>query len=984
MTPADAPAVSDDTVLGTPGAQLDSPFTGSSMPLVKDAATYAKVPIGAVYVNELGARKTKPLPVVNDQAGYDAIPEGGNYLNPKGQKKIKPKNEPVDLGTQTLFDMARDPETQQSILASHYGEGNVKRDASGYYVDDPTTGKRLRPGGKGGGFMGGLTRGAADLGAQVLPIAGAVGGAIAGAPAGGVGGFAGAGLGYAAGAEANQALLTLAGYQKPRTAGRMALDTAKEVVEGGAFEAGGRVLGTAAGSAAAALETGYDFGIKPAAQTLARSFAGTTPEIAKSVLPLAEKGYKVPPTMYAPEAPMAKLVMRAARYYGYDPAKQSVAELGPRDLRTLMTDLGVPEAEINPNPMARTAAVDYTKAGEAAYRRYNDMMAASDAKVSGMFQDLEAQARARGAEAATGHAAAVDQATAALNENRAIAKTIIDSQWRDIADAAKTLQNAPPGAKPGDMVRDFAGRLNAFRQAIGARFRKMYGDIDQLAGGETIDATGVAGQAQKFVDQLPEDIQRNHPALIRALADLQETGTLTYGQAHHLRSMLGDLANWQTLAPSFKNGQYKYFRGVLDDALHDPENTPVMQQAVQMLDATDAAYAAENARFKSPMLQRIIDWTESNLPPSPGKAAGQILAPGEEESRGEVRKIVGESPWNAVIGADVQASLDASKSTIPGRYDGKKFVSEFLDRDRAGILADYPPAVADLMRRQARYVEAFAKDKEMEVDLLPTDDFGTSMRKVYDAAKRMKELTDSNPVKAMEDEIKSIRERQKIAQAAANQGKLTDPLHPILSSGSAQLAAAAEKIAKSEDLVRAAASRFGRDSDEFQLIRQAFLKDLLTTESVEGAAKMHGRITGMTPEVQDLYFGFNTADALSVTRAFKELLTESEDLGGGIYATGSVTHPESAPIPGVRQMFPKAAPGFIKRIAVGKALDWLSRAMSAPGTVKFIAGNLKGTPEQQALAKSIIKRYADMGGAIGAGVGADMASQPKSAPRMAR
>ena len=59
-------------------------------------------------------------------------------------------------------------------------------------------------------------------------------------------------------------------------------------------------------------------------------------------------------------------------------------------------------------------------------------------------------------------------------------------------------------------------------------------------------------------------------------------------------------------------------------------------------------------------------------------------------------------------------------------------------------------------------------------------------------------------------------------------------------------------------------------------------------------------------------------------------------------------------------------------------LDKMTRLISSPGLVKFVAGALRGSAEEQEIAKEIIKKYATLGGAAGAGIGAAINERPKN------
>lgn len=891
----------------------------------------------------------------------------------------------IGFSNQVLYDMAPNDDVRRRILEKSFGPEAVKQDTEGFYVVQD--GKRLRPGG-GRGAWEGLKRGTAGAVASALPTVGAIGGAATGAPAGPAGAVAGAGVGYAAGEAANESLLTLAGYPTERTLMESTGHTLKNVATGGALEAGGGVLGAIAGAIPAGAKLGYETGVKPALQSIGRYVAGMSPDVAKQVLPLATEGVRVPPEIWAPEAPIMRRVMQASRAYGLDPVTPTVEKYAEKKVGQTLEDLGVPKEEIGP-VTRRTAAVDYAPAGEAVHRKYAQMLAESDARLNSAMSAFEESQRGLGAAAEATRAESLAAARKAMDENRTAAQKVVDATWKDIQSATTALKSGVPQENPGDLVRATAEKVVGLRQALGERYRKLYGDIDKMTGSASIDTTTARigpedetfhDATAKFMELLPEEIRNNHPALFRALHDVEETGELTFGQAHHLRSMLGDLANWDTLAPSFKNGQYKYFRGLLDDLLHAPNNPKLIRDAVEELDKVDAGYRSDFAKFNDKTIQGITNWTRSNLPPSAEKFAQGVLQPGMEETRGAVRSIAGPKIWDAIIGADMQAALDASKSLVPGQYDGGAFVKEFLRRDRDGLLADYPKATADLMRKQAQYVQAIAGDNKLDLNLLAEDSFTVAMRKAADAAAEVERLSKDKPMETFEAAIKKAKADHAAALAAGAESRVNDPLDALLSNRSAKVARSAQEITRHSELLEAAADKFGKDSPEFQLLRQTWLRDVLTTSDNAGLREMHGKVIGLTPAQQELYFGTKAEDVILVTRQLRDLLTHAEDFGGSLFAAGTVTHPESVPVPGAKQLIPKAAPGFVKRLTAGPMLKIASNMVTSPGLVKFLASAMRGNEEEQLLAKKIIADYARRGGYAGIIAGSALANGAPQQP----
>ena len=579
-------------------------------PRVSDQATYDAVRPGSDYLNPSGVKKTKPLaqetpptslPKVSDQASYDAVPEGSDYLNPQGAKKTKPASDNVGLGAQTLFDMAAgDPAKQKKILQAAYGD-NVQQDAQGFYIT--INGKRLRPSSGGGGISGALTRGTADVVSGALPAVGGTAGAAVGGGAGvfgagpvgaAAGGVAGSALGYAAGKEANRALLALAGFGDDS----MGLEKVPgELAEGALFDVGGQAAGRVAGQAAAAGKYGARYVAEATGlPKILRYVGGVTPESAERFGPLAEAGVHLPPQVAYPGAPILPILSSIGKRYDIDPVTPSLAQYASGEITSTAEALGIPKSELG-EPLKRTAEVDYAPAGQAMYARYADMLHASNADVTAKFDVAEAAARGQGAEAEAGRLTALAEAQKALETNQAISQGLVAQGFKDLHGTIAQLRSGLSTQNPGDLVRTMADKVTAARQAVSLRYQDLYGKWDQLYGNQVADVSGPAQAARDFLKDLPDDVQRNHPALVRAITQLDEADEegvapeITTGQLRHLRTMLGDLANWQTLAPSFKNGQIKYFRHVIDSSLN--QNLP--ESGVKMLDTLDTGYHSDMA-----------------------------------------------------------------------------------------------------------------------------------------------------------------------------------------------------------------------------------------------------------------------------------------------------------------------------------------------------------------------------------------------------
>src|SRR5581483_5486098 len=271
----------------------------NALPKIADQAGYDALQAGAEYLDPEGQKRRKAY-TVTDAKSYEAVPEGSHYTDPEGKVRLKPTYEGVDLTTQTLYDMSLNPKERRKALAAGYGAANVKEDPAGdLYVEKD--GKRYKPGHGKLATLGGF------VASEAAPTAGAVLGGIgggvlgtAGGPAGVIAGAAGgAGAGGAGGQAFNDLVLKLAGiYDRSvgQEAGNLAVTAAGSAVGEGA----GRVVTAAIPSVKAGIRRVTEQGPSVIADYLG---ASQTPDAAREALRLAERGVKVPPSAWAPEAP---------------------------------------------------------------------------------------------------------------------------------------------------------------------------------------------------------------------------------------------------------------------------------------------------------------------------------------------------------------------------------------------------------------------------------------------------------------------------------------------------------------------------------------------------------------------------------------------------------------------------------------------------------------------------------------------------------
>lgn len=957
---------------------VKSPAPASKAVSISTDREYELLQAGTFYTGPDGRERAKPW-YVSSEPDYDKVPEGANYIDPEGQLRQKPQYEGIGFTAQTLYDMALNDKEREKVLERSY-PGKVKRTTAKneFYVDDGGT---LRKPGRDFEATTGF------LAASALPVGGAVAGAIGGGVAGsavpGAGNVAGVALGGASGGilgqSFNDMILQLAGVYD-RTPDEEATNLALAGLSGGAGAGVGRGIGAMVPGIKAGVQS-----IGAAAPRAAAHFLGAGAEDTRMALSLAEKGVQVPPSAWAKEAPHLQNLVEVfdPAFHTQQPLLQSATKHYEESAGKVLEALGIKEPGSLTKP---TAAVSVDRVGASMLARAQEESVQADSRLRTILE----QNRAAAAAGRTEKLEAFEQQNQALREaereSREAAQQLIDLGFTDIQkDIDAAMRTAGAGGNSGELWWTVGEKLKAVKQGISARANKMYGEADMLAGEHRPNISGLPVIAEDFIKQLPEGFEGKYPDIVRKLRDLagvqNKAGEWikppvepTFGQLHNLRSVFRNNINYYDLTPDIREGAYKFFAQKVDRVLHDPHAVPELKAAAQSLDSADAFYRENMRPLTDKNIQAVVSGLESGLPADPKILFQTLVKEGRSELTSKVKEMVGPNLWAGVRAADVQEMLDASKSLIPGQVDGRAFARQVLDRHRGNMLeAVHGREASEKLLNQARSIEQLAG--RLDIPINPTDTLTSVIQRARVAAEATKAAVKQDPLGMLNKEMKQIENEHRRAQSALRAERRQDPLG-FLYDPTTGAAEAANKILGNEDLILAAAAKFGEQSPEFTLLRQAWAERLLR-DSIRPSEKL----VDISKEVQQVMFPGVTLDQAQLLAKEMDFLMETRSgmrgTAQGMSAMAKVENPW-ANIAGRGGLIGKTL-GEVSKIIPGSGpvgrswLGWYYKLMrdisTNPAFLRWVEKGLKGPPESQEAVRAMLQNWMQRGGVAGAGAG---------------
>ena len=964
---------------------------------VSTKAEYDALYPGRIFIDPQGVKRTKQWEVSNAE-DYEQVPEGVEYRDPEGALRTKPRSENIGFAAQALYDMAVNPTEKRKALARTYGDEFVKQNekTGEFYVEKE--GKTYRP--KGG--LGTLAAMAVPVSLATLGAIGGGGLGTAAEPGGGtlVGGMAGAAGGSILGQEFNDVVMQLAGTYD-RT-------PAEKLTEMG-LGAAASIAGGGVGRGLAAVAPGIKGGVRALGPQATAHFLGARlPETAMA-RQLAEKGEKqgtgvlgalgmsetdvqVPPSSHLFEAPhihnMAEVFDPA--FHTEKPFVESAARHYETEGRKLLEGVGVTREESLASP---TKATSSEKAGVSLLARARQESQVADERLQQAL-DARLNAAQQAAETKSTQLATTTQSLRQAEEqSRQAAQKLIDAGFVDIQkDVDQALAATKAGTSSGALWWQVGEKIREVRKGIMGRARKMYDEADALAGDHLPNTAGLSEDAENLLAQLPEGFEGKYPDIVKRIRDLagvkkidkegnvldewqKEPVQPTFGQLHNLRSVLRSNVNWYDLTPDVREGVYKLFSGKIDDVLHDVKAIEPLREASRALDRADAFYRENMGPLNDRNIQAVMNGLEAGMPADPKMLYNVLFKEGRSDLAKKVMDMVGPNLGAAIKAADVQEMLDASKSLVPGVIDGTTFAREVLTRDRANMLEPIHGAqMAAKLRRQAQDI-AMLQGK-LDIGARPRDTAIEVIERARTAAKAVKDAAQKDPLTTLQKDMRGIETSFKREAARLRQERNSSPLG-FLYNPTVGASEAVDRILGSEDLILAAAYKFGEQSPEFNLLRQVHVQRIL-----ENTMRPGERLAKISPEVQQIMFPGVTLDQMRTlakemdflmdTKAFK-----SQGAGSSMSAFSKVEHPLAGRLGTFVDPF-KLVPGAnpTARAALGSFYSLIRRFSTSPSFLRFVERGLKGNEQERAAVKQIVQRAMRRGHAIGTGVGETVFEQP--------
>lgn len=937
---------------------------------IKGDEDFAALDPGTKFIDPEGNRRVKPWTVKSD-ADFEAVPEGEQFIDPEGKTRQKPRYEGVSYTSNLLYNMAANDKERKKALEVSY-PGKVKELKEGeYYVEDEGGVKR-----KPKGFLGSP---GAFLGAQAAPVVGSIAGEIGGGLAGAVGGpagiFGGAVAGGAAGGAAgqgfNDAILQIAGIYD-RTAGEEATEL------GIAGAAGG--IGTGVGRGVGAAWPAVKGTVAKYAPKIVGNFLGVDEAGLKTAIGMREKGVDlVPPSMWAKEAPHIHNLVEVLdpAFRTQRPLVQSAEKHYETTAGGILEGMGVKRESSILNP---TTEVPTKEAGEKILLKVVEESTARDAQLAQTLAERKAAAVA-------GLPSDNSKLVSEWDAAQKAAKDLIDAGFQDIEqDVHKAAMISGAGHNGGDLWQMVGNKLQQVRQAIGARHTKWYQQADEAAGGALPNSEGLSNVATQFLKELPEGFENKYPSVVKQIRDLagvenakgemvKEAVTPTFGQLHNLRSVLRNSVNWYDLPSDIKNGAFKFFASRVDEILHDPGASEQLKLAARLLDSTDKSYGESMRVFNAKEISAVMKGLEAGEPADPHLLFNAIAREGHTDLTAKIMDMIGPNLASGVKAADVRSMLDSSKGLL-GNIEGKRFVSEVLDRYRSGMLnAIHGSQMGEKLLEQAKRIASL--EGTIDINVRPGDTAMDIIGKARTAADAAKAAAKADPLKALQTAMEQVEKSHAAEVSRLNMERGKGPLG-FLHNPNIGAMEAVDRILSNEDMILAAGGKFGEQSPEFNMLRQIYMQRVF-----EGSLNLSSKLKNISPEVQHIMMPGVTLDQAQLLAKEMDFLTETKamSLGAGksIMAQAAVEHPWSRVGGKLVTYIPKVLPGTdaLGRYAMGKYFKMVTNLSNNLTFMRWVEKGLKGDEQARQMVKREVQRQMQIGGAIGAGAAESQFATPR-------
>lgn len=505
---------------------------------------------------------------------------------------------------------------------------------------------------------------------------------------------------------------------------------------------------------------------------------------------------------------------------------------------------------------------------------------------------------------------------------------LIGKANRELDTAAKILEKEYDATRswatkesPGlteRVSRSFELAKKQFQQAMS----QQYDRITQMTGdAPLVNMNDAAMQVQTLINRMPPEAV---PPILRRMAQhgaLGETGlpeSVTFAEAHNLRSQLREMANSSGLEPlGLRRGNLAHLASTIDDALNGAGSQlgrgEMGQRAAAMLKQTDEIYKRDVQKFTNKVLNDIVNETRAGRPPNPSELVDLISG---QKFEGGVKQV-----WNA-LPSELQNQVRTQyidnlleKATV-NLGKGKRTVdpdalTNALSTDRGTHEAIIGSKWTSRLHEMADEYRAIG-GKELDVTGLRPSEFRGALETALKSQQALKEFVESNPAQALQ---------------AGNPDAKAYAAKYFSSGSDARTAAALE--------------RFGVNSPEWKEVQKHALEDAFKAAVVPetkasgmkmSAGTLDEAFRQWSPFQQKALFGDKLPEIKALVNDVRNMFPElGSDMSAGLAAGGIKA----------RLAEPATWKKYIARVGLGWYVD-------NPKLFDFIAGYRKQEPEAAA------------------------------------
>lgn len=267
---------------------------------------------------------------------------------------------------------------------------------------------------------------------------------------------------------------------------------------------------------------------------------------------------------------------------------------------------------------------------------------------------------------------------------------------------------------------------------------------------------------------------------------------------------------------------------------------------------------------------------------------------------------------------------------------------------------------------QARNIEML--DGRLPISVQPGDTIAETVAKARTAADAVKAEAKADPLAVLKRETRGIQVEGAKEKARLKRERKSDPLG-FLHNPTVGATEAADTILGKEDLILAAAERFGTGSPEFEMLRQVYVQRIL-----QGTLQPSRRLREISEEVQRIMFPGVSLEQMRVLAKDMDFLMATKSVrqaGKSIAATEHVEHPLGALPKWVSAPIKIGTLGLaepIARTVLAGYFKMVRNIFNSPALMRFVEKGLKGDDKAREMVRELVQRRMAIGGPVGAGL----------------